>query len=207
MWLRLLTGTEAYGGGFGEGNLGMGEQIVRAFGGRRATLPLMNLYLLRHAIAVSRGAGRARTDRQRPLTPKGRRRLRQVIDAMRRLGLEFDLIVSSPFLRARQTAELVVSELPSAAPLEFTDALAVGSQPRQVLDLLARRQPAPGAVLLVGHEPLLSQVASVLLCGAPGLRLQLKKAGLCKLSVPSLAGGQRATLEWLLTPKQLRWMA
>jgi phosphohistidine phosphatase len=167
----------------------------------------MKVFLLRHAIAVPRGAGRARTDRRRPLTPKGRRRLRQVIQAMARLGLQFDLIVSSPFVRARQTAELVVSELPSSAPLELSDTLAVGRHPRQVLDLLAKRRPAPASVLLVGHEPLLSQVASVLLCGDLGLRLQLKKAGLCKLRVSSLAGGQRATLEWLLTPKQLRQLA
>lgn len=207
MWLRLLTEAGVYGGGFALGNLGMGRQIVRAFRESRATLRPMNIYLLRHAIAVQRGAGRARTDRQRPLTPKGRRRLRQVIEAMARLGLEFDLILSSPFVRARQTAELVASELPSTAPLEFSDALAVGSQPRHVLDHLAKHRPAPASVLLVGHEPLLSQVASVFLCGAPDLRLQLKKAGLCKLSLPSLEGGHRATLEWLLTPKQLRRMA
>jgi phosphohistidine phosphatase len=63
----------------------------------------MNVYLLRHGIAADPSEPRFKNDAERPLTPKGRRRLREVTRAMGALRLSFDLILSSPFLRAKQT--------------------------------------------------------------------------------------------------------
>jgi len=69
----------------------------------------MELYLLRHGLAVERGTTGFENDSARPLTPKGRRQLRQIAAAMKRLNLRCDLILSSPFRRAKQTAEIVAT--------------------------------------------------------------------------------------------------
>ena len=71
----------------------------------------MNLYLLRHGIAVEPGTPGCEKDSERPLTPKGKRQLRQIAAAMKKMDLRFDLILSSPFLRARQTAEIIAESL------------------------------------------------------------------------------------------------
>jgi phosphohistidine phosphatase SixA len=80
----------------------------------------MNLYLLRHGIAVEPGTAGCELDSERPLTAKGKKRLRVTSQAMKKLELSFDLILSSPFLRAKQTAEIVAKALKLRKKLEFT---------------------------------------------------------------------------------------
>jgi len=167
----------------------------------------MNLYLLRHGIAVEPGTHNLATDSERPLTPEGESKLRQVAIAMRTLKLSFDLILSSPYLRARQTAELVAATLRASRKLELTDTLTPHGRPEELVDSLLERDPVPEDVLLVGHEPYLSELISLLVTGNTGSAFVLKKAGLCKLSTESLAAGRCAALEWLLTPKQMQRMA
>ena len=74
----------------------------------------MNLYILRHGVATDPAAHEFAKDADRPLTPEGKRKLRQVAEAMEALELSFDLILSSPYLRARQTAEVIAAALRSA---------------------------------------------------------------------------------------------
>ena len=167
----------------------------------------MNLYLLRHGLAVEPGSADYTRDADRPLTPKGERKLWRVAEAMNALGLSFDRIVSSPYVRARQTAELVAQAVGLRKRLEFTDALLPGASPTSVVAWLKRLEPAPDDVLLVGHEPGLSALVSLLVAGDASLALDLKKGGLCKLSAESLAARRPAVLEWLLTPKQMQLMA
>ena len=161
----------------------------------------MNLYLLRHGIAAERGAGRYRNDAERPLTAKGRRKLRRAAAAMHAMDLSFDVILSSPLVRARQTAELIVEALHCRHRLELTDLLAPGAR---IAGLVRRlKQLKPQRVLLVGHEPDLSVLASQLLTGGDGLAITFKKGGLCRLSADQLRAGRCASLDWLLTPSQL----
>ncbi len=77
---------------------------------------------MRHGIAVEPGTPGFENDSERPLIPKGERRLRSAAAAMRKMELSFDLILSSPFLRARQTAEIVAGELKWKSRIEFSDA-------------------------------------------------------------------------------------
>lgn len=163
----------------------------------------MNLYILRHGIAAEPGSPGSAQDSQRPLTPKGRRKLRGIAESMKALDLKFDLILSSPFLRARQTAEIVAKVLRCTRRLEFTDRLAPSESPARCVELLARLAPPLNDVLLVGHEPYLSELVSLLISGGRDARVVLKKGGLCKLAAKSLKPGRSAELEWLLTPKQL----
>ncbi len=73
--------------------------------------------------------------------------------------------------------------------------------------MLAHLKPSPDDVLLVGHEPYLSDLISLLLSGESGLAIVMKKAGFCKLSIGQLCFGRCATLEWLVTPKLMALMA
>jgi phosphohistidine phosphatase len=167
----------------------------------------MNLFILRHGIAVEPGTHGYEKDADRPLTPEGERKLLQIAEAMEALDLTFDLILSSPYLRARQTAEIVAEALKARKRLEFFDSLAPGGSTKKLVELLNCLAPPPQNVLLVGHEPYLSGLVSLLASGGATLTVVMKKGGLCKLTTGSLTHGRCATLEWLLTPKQMALMA
>lgn len=164
----------------------------------------MNLFFLRHGVAVERDPQSFPDDSRRPLTLKGEDRVRLVCDAMQALELSFDVILSSPFLRARQTAELVASGLGLRRSLEFRNELAPAGDAKVLLRFINRIEPRPENVLLVGHEPDLSQLLSVLISGQAEAHLDFKKNGLAKIEVTErLKLGRCASLNWLLTPRQL----
>jgi phosphohistidine phosphatase len=121
---------------------------------------------------------------------------------MKALGLGFDLILSSPYVRARETAEIVARSLKLEKHLQLASELEVESTPQGLVRGLGRRD-LPQRVLLVGHEPLFSETISLLLSGQSSLDLTMKKGGLARLTVDRLKAGRCAVLEWLLTPKQL----
>ncbi len=176
----------------------------------------MNLYILRHGIAVEPGTPGFASDADRPLTPKGKRKLREIGRAMAAMDLSFDGILSSPYLRARQTAEIIAKVLDCQQRLELTDNLVPSGDPAKLIahlnhpGSLARGARARSGkahkfqdVLLVGHEPYLSMLVSLLISGSSRAGIILKKGGLGKLSTDSLKPGRCAQLEWLLTPSQL----
>ena len=167
----------------------------------------MDLYILRHGIAVEFGTPGYEHDADRPLTPEGQRKLRQIADAMEALELSFDRIISSPYLRARQTAEIVAEALDARKRLELSDTLTPGGSMKRLVELLNRLEPSPASVLLVGHEPYLSGLNSLLVSGKETFAVVMKKGGLCKLTTDSLKHGRCAALQWLLTPKQMALMS
>src|SRR5438270_13273231 len=121
----------------------------------------MNLYLLRHGLAVEPGT-LGYTEAERPLTPKGERKLHKIARAMQALELSFDCILSSPYVRARDTAEIVATELKLKKKIELTETLLPDGNARKLVELVKQLQPAPQSVLLVGHEPHLSGLISLL---------------------------------------------
>ena len=167
----------------------------------------MNLYLLRHGIAADRGNSVQGTDAERPLLPKGRRRLRHIAKAMGVMKINFDLILTSPLVRARQTAEIVVKTLKRRKQLKFSDELTPGGNPKLLVQQLNDLQPQPKHILLVGHEPDLSKLIALLTSGNTTMAIDLKKGSLCKLETDQLRYGRCATLAWLLAPKQLMLIA
>lgn len=167
----------------------------------------MNLYLLRHGLAVEPGTHGFAKDADRPLTSKGERKLWKIAEAIEAMEIAFDLILSSPYVRARQTAEIIAEALNARKRLEFSDALVPSGSVKRLIESLNNLQAPPGNVLLVGHEPYLSELISLLVSGQVGFAVVMKKGGLCKLSVQSLHAGRCATLEWLLTPKQMARMS
>jgi phosphohistidine phosphatase len=165
----------------------------------------MNLYILRHGIAVEHGAAGYKNDNERPLTGKGERKMWAIAEAMKALEISFDLILSSPLVRARQTAEIVAAALKCQKRLELTDTLAPPDSAKPLIQFLAD-QGAWDDVVLVGHEPFLSRLIALLISGNSETSVLLKKGGFCKLSIAGLKHGKCATLEWLLTPKQMELM-
>ena len=157
----------------------------------------MQLFLLRHGIAEDRRAGG--TDFDRALTAEGRAQLARVARGLRRLKVAPAAILSSPLVRARQTAEIVAPVL--GRDVEIVDQLAAGVRFEEMLHVIEDRDDA-GSLMLVGHEPDLS-TAAALLVGAPEDALVLKKVGLIRVDLhgpPAAGSGQ---LRWLLTPSQL----
>jgi phosphohistidine phosphatase len=164
----------------------------------------MDLYALRHAIAADRGNPEyIQDDSKRPLTRKGIRRMLRAAQGMKRLRMKFDVILTSPYVRARRTAEIVAETLGGDTPLELFQPLAAEVPADQAIRQIARRTEGLDSVLLVGHEPQLSAIASLILSGSPTLALELRKGGMFKLEAEQIQAGT-GVLEWWLTPRQLR---
>ena len=164
------------------------------------------VYILRHGIAVDPGTPGYTDDSKRPLTKEGRKKMRRIARAMRSMKLEFDLILSSPFLRAKETAEIVQKAYGKKMPLRSSAELEPGTPSSKLIRELSRILKKKKGVLLVGHEPFLSTFISKLIAGSLKCRIELKKGGLCKISTDRLSFGQCVQLEWLLIPSQLMRM-
>ena len=158
----------------------------------------MHLVIIRHAIAVPRGA--PGPDEERPLTPEGEAKFREAAKGLASLVGRPDALLTSPWLRARQTAAIAAAAWGRLEPVETT-ALASGSFDEQaaVLD----RYPEGATVAIVGHEPWLSELLARLLGARHEDRLEFKKGGAALVEIPGrlAEGGQ---LVWFLPPKVLR---
>jgi phosphohistidine phosphatase len=150
------------------------------------------LYFLRHGKA---GEQRAVNDETRELTAQGLAALREAVPLWRRLNLRPDLVLSSPLVRARQTAELFCSGLEAPAPV-FDDALAPGAEWGSLARAMAR-VPDARRVLFVGHEPDLSS-AVALLTGAASVRL--RPGGLACVEFYGVPEPGTGEIAWLLDP-------
>ena len=159
----------------------------------------MNLYVIRHAIAVDEGTSDYESDSQRPLTDKGRRKMRQIARALRSLGVEFDLILSSPYVRARETAEILADVFKMKKKILFSDNLIPLGNP-ELLITEVNEKHSVDSLAVVGHEPHLSTFVGLLVAETAKIDITLKKGGVCCLSADDLHHEHRATLEWLLTP-------
>jgi phosphohistidine phosphatase len=169
----------------------------------------MNLFILRHGLASDpgeHGLPKDLPDTERPLSAKGKQKLWRTTAAMRTLDLKFDAVVSSPLLRARQTAQIVTEAFELRRKLILTDELAPAGDPKLLLDQLTKLGPRAKNILLVGHEPYLSRLIGLLIAGNTATAIDLKKGGLAKLAVEQLRFARCAELAWLLTPKQLELM-
>ncbi len=169
----------------------------------------MNLFILRHGIASDPGEDglpKNLVDAERPLSAKGKQRLWHITAAMRQMELRFDAVVASPLLRTRQTAQIVTEALALRRKLILTDALAPNGNPKLLVEQLNVLGSRAKNILLVGHEPYLSQLMAWLLAGNTTVMIDLKKGGLAKLEIETLRYARCAKLGWLLTPKQLGLM-
>lgn len=166
----------------------------------------MRLLIIRHAPAGGPAAKRRwrGRDRLRPLTRQGEEKMRRAAKGLVEVSPRLEAVYTSPFARARRTAEIVGKRL--GAKLVETDALTPEARPEETLALLAglRGPRGPGgAVALVGHEPQLGRLVAWLCSGAARPLTVLKKGQACLLELPELRPGA-ARLLWSLAPAQLR---
>src|SRR5438046_3138995 len=103
----------------------------------------MNLYILRHGLAVEPGTGGYHRDSERPLTSEGKRKQAQIGQAMKRMELSFDLILSSPYVRARQTAEIAAEAFKAQKLIQFSDDLIPSADTKDLIAFLVRIRPQP----------------------------------------------------------------
>ncbi|HZO56293.1 MAG TPA: phosphohistidine phosphatase SixA [Bryobacteraceae bacterium] len=157
----------------------------------------MDLYLLRHGIAENGRPGMP--DAERELTPEGRKKLREVMRVARAAGVQPDYVLTSPYARALQTAEIAAQILEYSGELLHTQALVPHSRPELVWDEVRIHRDA-AQLLLVGHEPLFSNLASFLL-DAPSLRVDFKKGALLRIEIDQLGPKPRGVLRWFISPK------
>ncbi len=163
----------------------------------------MELYLIRHGIAEEGGADIK--DEERSLTKEGRQKTLKVAQRLKTLGLHFDLIATSPLVRARQTAEILIQTGLSSQMEECTHLAPNGDIHSWVANWLEpRNYSAQTQLALVGHEPNFSEWAEVLLWGDAKGSLVLKKAGMIGIKLPEKGSSLgRSQMFWLTPPKFL----
>jgi phosphohistidine phosphatase len=127
--------------------------------------------------------------------------MRRIARGLRNMGVQMDLVLTSPYVRAADTAEILLKKMHlSEKTLVTTDNLVPGADGNLLVKEINERAGKAENVAIVGHEPGLSRFISLLLSGDPDLPIVLKKGGVCKLSTDKLEYGRGATLEWLLAP-------
>jgi len=166
----------------------------------------MELYLLRHGDAVDRATGGYKRDEDRPLTGEGEDEVRQAAGALLKLGVALDLVLTSPLVRARQTADLVADALAPKRGVEVSQALAPGGRPEAILRAVVGVGPVE-RVLLTGHMPDLGALAGWLAWGQDAPTIPLRTAGLCRVDLPDHPTPGSGDLRWLLPPRLLRRLA
>jgi len=162
----------------------------------------MDCLLMRHGIAVDAEKWDG-AEEDRPLTKKGKTRVRQAAAGLATLNCTPTHLFSSPFVRAYDTAKLVRAEVCPALTIETRNELVVGTAPRSLFSFL-RSLPPESTVICVGHEPLLGEVAGILLGVKSISGLSFKKAGAALIHLPDGLKPGRGILRWWLQPKQLR---
>jgi phosphohistidine phosphatase len=157
----------------------------------------MELYLLRHGIAEDGRPGSS--DAARALTDEGRERTAAVLKMARQGGVQPALILSSPYVRAHQTAKIAARELEVEGEIGLIDSLVPHGTPEKVWADI-RDRSGERAILLAGHEPLMSSLVAYLL-NAPSLRVEMKKAALVRIDIDSVRATPHGVLRWMLIPK------
>ena len=161
---------------------------------------MKTIYLVRHAIAAEPGPDYP-TDDVRPLTDDRIARLTRQVSGLGALDVAVDVILTSPLVRCRQTAQILSEGLASHPPVEVLDPLRPGGRIAEVLAGLGPYRQA-GAVALVVHEPSIGVLAATLI-GAQGT-VEFKKGAVCRVDVAGLPPRGAGTLVWMLPPKVLR---
>ena len=147
----------------------------------------MQIYLLRHGIAENALPGQP--DSERALTAEGREKLRRVLKRARAAEVNPDTILSSPYKRALETAEVAAEVLGCQSEIERTRALLPEASPYDAWE----------EIRTASHEPLMSSLAAFLL-GCSALQVDMKKAALVRIDCDRLGAQPRGALKWMLTP-------
>lgn len=164
----------------------------------------LELYLVRHAVAAERGP-RYPDDRLRPLTPAGTRKFAESVPGLLEMDVVIDFVLTSPLVRARETAQILAAGLKPKPAIAEVEALSPGGRAQAIADAIKTHTKRYRRLALVGHEPDLGELAARLL-GARG-NVEFKKGAVCLIEVDGATPNGPGTLRWMLTPKALRALA
>ena len=165
----------------------------------------MRIYLFRHGEALSKEDPSIKSDADRPLVDEGVKKTRQAAEGIRNMGLSFDAVFTSPWLRARQTAQVACEVLEETDRIQIMNELAGDRTIEAVMNAMVKHSQLEN-VMLVGHNPLLSDLASYLLTHSTHMLVDLKKSGMCAIEVERIPPKDPGTLLWMMSAKQLRAM-
>jgi phosphohistidine phosphatase len=157
------------------------------------------LYLIRHAVAEERGESWP-DDSKRPLSDDGTARMRKAARGLVKMGVTFDVVLTSPYVRTRQTAEIVATAYDERPPIVAIESLAPGGSVQSVLGDL-ERQTRRSRIAIVGHEPNIGELAARL--AGSRYPLEFKKGAVCRIDVKTFPAGP-GRLRWFVTTKILR---
>ena len=163
-------------------------------------MAVLQLYLIRHGVAAARGPDYP-DDSKRPLTNKGIAALRRAARGLNALNVTFDLIITSPLVRTRQTADVISESLHGKPSVVASDSLAPAGTPAAVIQEIAKHH-RKSKLALVGHEPNIGELAARLIgARAP---ISFKKGAICRMDFDVLPPKGVGQLRWFLTPRILR---
>jgi phosphohistidine phosphatase len=158
------------------------------------------IYLIRHGVAEERGE-KWPDDSKRPLTDDGMSRLRKSIRGLSRLGVSFDVVLTSSLVRAKQTAEIAAGGVSPRPSIVTVDSLAPdGTFAAVVADL--EKHAKKTRIALVGHEPNIGEIAARLIGSRHAI--EFKKGAVCRIDLATLPPSGPGDLRWLLTPRIMR---
>lgn len=160
----------------------------------------MQLFILRHAVAIPRSTGGYPTD-DRPLSEEGIAKFINCAKAINILTGSFDIIISSPLVRALHTAKILAEHTSFTKDIIITAHLLPGSPQRNLLKSLNDYKNSE-KICIVGHEPMLGYLASKFI-GHDESVIELKKGGICRIDIDKLPPVKPGRLVWLMQPKQL----
>ncbi len=163
----------------------------------------MDLLMIRHGKAGERNPETWPDDDLRPLTKEGMAEMRAVLKTLRKMGVEFDALVTSPLVRARQTAGLVAEAFGWRESPQEAEVLGHGCSTPGVVKLLGKF-PAKAAVAIVGHEPDFSRIAAQLIAKGGDAAIDLKKGGIIGIAFDGHPAAGAGRLTFLLKPGHLR---
>lgn len=162
----------------------------------------MKIYLMRHGIAVKPEGFEFQDDSLRPLTVEGRNKIKDIARGLRKLDIKPDLILSSPFARAKQTASILAEELELQKHLILSDLLVPNGKADAIVHMIVEDYMAD-ELLIVSHLPCLNLLIGFLAAVNSALAINVRQGGVCCLLAADLRMENRAAIEWLLTPKIL----
>lgn len=161
---------------------------------------MLELYIIRHGLA-DKHLEQPAEDAARPLTKEGKGKMKEIAKGLKTLKISFDQILTSPLVRAEQTAEIVHDLCGNSSEVMVTDLLKPGSSYENLVKYLNKLKME--RVAIVGHEPFLSGFASYCLTNSKSSLMNLKKGGILMLEIDGLIKPGQCLLSWLMEPGQL----
>jgi phosphohistidine phosphatase len=162
----------------------------------------MDLFVLRHGEAGKRSASGG-NDAKRSLTAAGEKEITEIAESFKKIGIDFDVILTSPLKRAKQTADLVARQFKAQKKMRQLQELSPEGSKSDLYHMLSSFREGT-SLLVVGHNPYLSEMISEMVTDGKYGRIDIKKGGVARIRVTNLTPKFKGELRWLITPRLLK---